>query len=238
MSDLLPSPLERLLQLERRVEQLQSQQLQPSLLHEQESQLMPSRHIWPVDELLLTRLLRRSPQAIVAYQASAELTRTEHSGLLLTTSDTPSVFQFSELISGEAVVWVCTDPPSWVWESEMFQHLFRTPRGSDSSEVLVLQVLPVFKPVERGRRWTLFRPGEMVPRHRHFPREEDQLMLLRRIETLERQLSLQKIQQNSEVDELRTQLRMHQQLLERLLRVPGPPVSGKMSPLSSLHPGA
>jgi hypothetical protein len=116
---------------------------------------------------------------------------------------------------------VSADPPAWLWGSEPFQHLFRTPRGTDSSEDLVLQSLPLFKPVVRGRKWTFIRPGEMVPRHRPFPEQEEQLMLLRRIETLERQLSQQRIQHDSLLGELRTQLHVQQDLLERLLRVSG-----------------
>lgn len=219
--DAIPSPLERLLQLEHNVEQLLSRQAQPPLPRDQEGQPLPSRHLWPVDELLLTRLLRRSPQAIAAYQAPAELTRVDPRGWLLTTAETGSTFQFCELISGDAVVWVSADPPAWVWGSETFQHLFRTPPGTDSDEELVLQSLPVFKPVVRGRKWTLIRPGEMVPRDRPFPEQEEQLMLLRRIETLERDLSRQRIQQNAEIGELRTQLRLQQDLLERLLRISG-----------------
>lgn len=217
----LPSPLERLLQLEQHVEQLLSQQAQPPLPQDQESQPLPSRHLWPVDELLLTRLLRRSPQAIAAYQAPAEFTRTDPRGLLLTTAETGSTFRFCELISGEAVVWVSTDPPSWVWESETFQLLFRTPQGTDSAEDLVLQTLPLFKPVVRGKRWSLFRPGEMVPRDRSFPEQEEQLRLLGRIETLERQLSQQRIQHDAMLGELRSQVRVQQDLLKRLLRISG-----------------
>ena len=86
--NVIPSPLDRLLQLEERVEWLQSLQVQPPLSKDHEYLPLPSRHIWPVDELLLTRLLRRSPQVIGAYQAPAELTCTEKSGLLLTTSET------------------------------------------------------------------------------------------------------------------------------------------------------
>jgi hypothetical protein len=217
--DATPSPLDRLLRLEHSVEQLLSRQAQPPLPRDREGQPLPSRHLWPVDELLLTRLLRRSPQAIAAYQAPAELSRTEQSGWLLNTAAATSVFQFCELISGEAVVWVSTDPPAWLRGSEPFQHLFRTPRGTDSSEDLVLQSLPLFKPVVRGKRWSLFRTGEMVPRHRPFPEQEQQQMLLRRIETLERQLSQQRIQHDSLLGELRSQLRVQQDLLERLLRL-------------------
>ena len=219
--NVIPSPLDRLLQLEERVEWLQSLQVQPPLSKDHEYLPLPSRHIWPVDELLLTRLLRRSPQVIGAYQAPAELTRTEKSGLLLTTSETASVFQFCELIDGDAVAWVSADPPSWVWASETFKSLFKIPRDHESNDNLVLQILPLFKPVERGLRWSLFRAGEMVPSQRPLPAHEEQVMLLRRIEILERQLSQQQIQQTAEIGELRTELRIHQDMLARLLRVSG-----------------
>lgn len=217
----LPSPLERLLRLEESVERLQSAQAQEPLPQDQECQSLPSRKLWPADELLLTRLLRRSPQVIGAYQAAAELTSTVQSGLLLNTSDTASVFQFCEMISGDAVVWVRNDPPSWVCGSEIFKHLFSTPLGTESSENLVLQTLPLFKPVVSGKRWTLFRTGEMVPSFRPFPEHEEQLILLRRIDTLERQLSKLRIQQNAEICELRTQLLVQQDMLASLLRVSG-----------------
>ena len=61
----------------------------------------------------------------------------------------------------------------------------------------------------------------MVPNQRPLPAHEKQVMLLRRIEILERQLSQQQIQQNAEIGELRTELRVHQDMLAQLLRVSG-----------------
>ena len=61
----------------------------------------------------------------------------------------------------------------------------------------------------------------MVPSQRPLPAHEEQVMLLRRIEILERQLSQQQIQQTAEIGELRTELRIHQDMLARLLRVSG-----------------
>ena len=219
--NVIPSPLDRLLQLEQRVEWLQSLQVQPSLSQVHDYHQLPSRHIWPVDELLLTRLLRRSPQVLGAYQSPAELTRSEQSGLVLTTSETASVLQFCELISGDAVVWLSADPPSWVWESPTFRSLFHVPKDNASTDNLVLQVMPLFKPIERGLRWSLFRTGEMVPTHRPFPEHEEQLMLLRRIDFLERQLSQQTIDHRAEISEIRLLLRAQQETLARLLRVSG-----------------
>ena len=217
--NVVPSPLDRLLQLEKRVEWLQSLQAQPPLPRDLEYHQFQSRHIWPVDELLLTRLLRRSPQVIGAYQAPAELTLSEQSGLVLTTSETASVFQFCELLGGDAVVWLSSDPPSWVWESPTFRSLFHVPKGIESTDKLVLQVMPLFKPIERGLRWSLFRTGEMVPIHRPFPEHEEQLMLLRRIDFLERQLSQQSVDHRAEISEIRLLLRAQQETLARLLRV-------------------
>ncbi|MGB5136816.1 MAG: hypothetical protein WBN89_16785 [Prochlorococcaceae cyanobacterium] len=134
-------------------------------------------------------------------------------------AETDSVFQLCELTSGDAVVWVQADPPSWVWESENFQQIFPRPDGLEGSQDLVLQSLPVFKPVVRSQRWTLFSPGQMVPRHRPFPEQEKQTMLLRRLENLERRVSQQMTRQECELNELRSQLRVQQDLLSRMLRI-------------------
>lgn len=213
-----PSPLDRLLLLERDIEQLQAQTARPAPPPGPPGET-PARRPWPVDELLLTRLVRRSPQALAAYQAPAELTPTAQRGLRLTVAETDSVFQLCELTSGDAVVWVQADPPSWLWGSESFQQIFPSPEGLEGSQDLVLQTLPVFKPVERGQRWTLFSPGQMVPRHSPFPEQEKQMMLLRRLENLERRVSQQMTRQESELNELRSQLRVQQDLLSRLLRI-------------------
>lgn len=214
----IPTPLDRLLQLERDIEQLQAHTARPSPPPEPPGQY-PARRPWPVDELLLTRLVRRSPEALAAYQAPAELTPTAQHGLRLTVAETDSLFQLCELTGGDAVVWVKADPPSWVWQSETFQQIFPRPEGLEDSHDLVLQSLPVFKPVVRGQRWTLFSPGQMVPRHRPFPEQEKQMMLLRRLENLERRVSQQMTRHESELNELRSQLQVQQDLLSRLLRI-------------------
>ena len=217
-----PSPFERLLHLEKQIEQLQAQIASPSAPPHPPGE-SPARRIWPVDELLLTRLVRRSPEALVAYQAPAELTRTAQRDLRLTVADTDSVFQLCELTGGDAVVWVQADPPSWVWQSEIFQLIFPQIEGPEGSQDLVLQRLPVFKPVERGQRWTFCSPGQMIPRHRPVPEKEKQSMLLRRLENLERRMNQQLTRHESELNELRSQLRVQQDLLARLLRISAPP---------------
>ncbi len=216
--DAMTSPLERLLKLERDIEQLQALSVQPAPPQGplgEPSARMP----WPVDELLLTRLVRRSPQALAAYQAPAQLTATAQRGLRLTVAETDSAFQFCELTGGDAVVWVQADSPPWVWQSEAFHQIFATPEGLEGSQDLVLQCLPVFKPIVRGHQWTLFSPGEMVPRHRPFPEQEKQGMLLRRLETLERLVNQQMARREMEINEIRMQLRVQQDQLNRLLRL-------------------
>lgn len=213
-----PSPLDRLLQLEQDIEQLQIQttgQAPPSPPPGES----PARRPWPVDEVLLTRLVRRSPQALAAYQAPAELTLTAQRGLRLTVAETDSVFQLCELIGGDAVVWLQSDPPSWVWESETFQQIFARPEGLEAPQDLLLQTLPIFKPVVRGQKWTLFSRGEMVPRHHPSTEQEKQMLLLRRLESLEHRVNQQMTRQKNELGELRTQLRVQQDLLNRLLKI-------------------
>ena len=213
-----PSPLDRLLQLERDIEQLRSQTAKPAPPPGPPGE-SPARRPWPVDELLLTRLIRRSPQALTAYKEPAELTTTADHGLRLTVAESESLFQLCELTGGDAVVWLQADPPSWVWESESFQQIFSVPKGLDGQHDLVLQTLPIFKPVVRGQQWTLFRKGEMMHRHRPFPEKESQNMLLRRLESLERRVSTEMTRQEHELNKLRSELRVQQDLLNRLLRI-------------------
>ena len=213
-----PSPLDRLLQLEQDIAQLRSQSARPTPPPGPPGE-SPARRPWPVDELLLTRLIRRSPQALMAYQEPAELTTMANRDLQLTVADSDSVFRLCELTGGDAVVWIQADPSSWVWESESFRQIFSVPKGLDGQPDLVLQTLPVFKPVVRSQQWTLFRRGEMIPRHRPFPEKESQNMLLRRLESLERQVSQEMTRQEHELNELRSELRVQQDMLNRLMRI-------------------
>ena len=213
-----PSPLDRLLQLEQDIAQLRSQSAKPAPPPGPPGE-SPARRPWPVDELLLTRLIRRSPQALMAYQEPAELTTMANRDLQLTVADSDSVFRLCELAVVDAVVWIEGDPSSWVWESESFRQIYSVPKGLDGQQDLVLQALPVFKPVVRSQQWTLFRRGEMIPRHRPFPEKESQNMLLRRLESLERQVSQEMTRQEHELNELRSELRVQQDMLNRLLRI-------------------
>lgn len=213
-----PSPLDRLLQLEQDIAQLRSQSARPTPPPGPPGE-SPARRPWPVDELLLTRLIRRSPQALMAYQEPAELTTMANRDLQLTVADSDSVFRLCELTGGDAVVWIQADPSSWVWESESFRQIFSVPKGLDGQPDLVLQTLPVFKPVVRSQQWTLFRRGEMIPRHRPFPEKEGQNMLLRRLESLERRVSQEMTRQEHELNELRSELRVQQDMLNRLMRI-------------------
>lgn len=213
-----PSPFERLLQLEEEVAALNDLQL-PVALRQQSFSSIPSRQVWPADELLLTRLLRRSPVALAAYQGAADLCASDHQGLSLTAGVSASAFQFCELVGGDAVVWVKQDPPSWVWHSQVFQKLFVIPSGAEYPRPLILQSLPLFKPVVRGQRWTLFQQGEMVPELRSFPEREEQVNLLRRLESMERMLIQQKAQSSLDIGELRTQVRVLQDQIKRLTRL-------------------
>jgi len=217
------SPIERLLRLEGRVDQL-SQAVGPlGQLTADLDKTSRKRAIWPADEWLLTRLLRRSPIAISSYLAPAELTQTADGGLRLTSAPTSSPWLFCELTGGDALVWLTPDPPSWIWDSEVYTSLFgRHQQGTDGAD-LILQRLPVFKPVVRGRDWALVHPGEMVPRQRRSVAEEEQVELLRRLEQLERHTRQQSARTQAELSQLKATLRVQQDLLDRVLRLLGQP---------------
>jgi len=212
-----PTPFQRLLRLERTLEQLLAAQLPDHarrLLHEP-----CKRAIWPSDELLLTRLLRRSPDVLKAYQALAELTETEGKGLRLTGSSQASPFLFSELLSGDAVVWIASSSPDWLWSSAIFRCLFLPLPDEHHGNSCTVQTLPLFKPVERGTSWTLSRRGELVPLDNLLPEQAEQAQLLRRLSLLE-QLSLQqRVKFESQIQELQIQVRVQQEQIDRLLKL-------------------
>lgn len=212
-----PTPFQRLLRLERTLEQLLAAQLPDHArrpLHEP-----CTRAIWPSDELLLTRLLRRSPDVLDAYQAPAELTETEGQALRLSGSSQSSPFLFSELLSGDAVVWIASSSPDWLWRSAIFRRLFLPLPDGQHGNSCSIQTLPLFKPVERGQSWTLSRRGELVPQLSLVPEQAEQAQLLRRLSLLE-QLSLQqRVKFESQIQELQIQVRVQQEQIDRLLKL-------------------
>ena len=213
-----PSPFTRLLHLEQAVEQLVAANLSKPVRNETK-QPPASRAIWPADQLLLTRMLSRSPEVLKAYQASAQLSVTKERGVHLCTSEAKSVFQFCELVDGDAVVWLDINSPDWVWESASFRSIFDCPSISEPSSKLVLQELPLFKPICRGETWVLQHRGEMVVQPRPFPEHADQARLLRRLELLERHVGQHNIRLESSIQELRTQVRVQQNQIDQLLRL-------------------
>lgn len=211
------SPLARLLQLEDAVQRLGTANL-PASVRTQAKDTQP-RVTWPCDQLLLTRILRRSPEILKAYQAPAELTGSSDDGIYLYASNTESSFYFGELADGNAVVWVSDQAPDWVWQSSVFISLFKCPPISDDSPRLILQELPLFVPISRGESWVMRRQGEMVFQSRPFPEQADQARLLRRIESLERVVSQHQIQQAACLKDLQIQVRSQQSQIDQLLRV-------------------
>jgi hypothetical protein len=217
----IPSPLDRLLRIERDLEQLKDLQYRLPLPWESFADKPIGRQPWQSDEVLLLRLLRRSPQALLAYHTSAEITLTSERGVMLTAAVNPDCFQLCELNSGDAVVWLQSDPPPWVWTSSTFENVFHKLSSDQNPAELVIQTLPLFKPIVRGKRWSLYRPGEFVPRVLRSPLHDDQTFILRRLEVLERSMSQQLIKSKHEISDLRTQLQVLQDSVDRLSRLYG-----------------
>lgn len=213
-----PSPLSRLLRLERAVEQLVAANL-PDSIREIAKATPPSRAVWPADQLLLTRILRRSPQVLEAYQASGQILVSNEKGTQLSLSDTNSVFKLCQLIDGDAVLWLDQSPPDWVWHSDAVRSIYDFPDDASASSGLVLQELALFKPLVRGETWILHRRGEMVSQPKPFPEQAEQATLLRRLESLERQVVQLSIKTESTINELRSQLGAQQTLLDQLLQI-------------------
>jgi hypothetical protein len=212
-----PTPFQRLLLLESTLEQLLAVQLPD---HAKRALHDPSvRAIWPSDELLLTRLLRRSPEVLHAYQAPAELTETDGKGLRLSFSRHLSPFLFCELLSGDAVVWLASSAPGWLWSSATFRRLFAPLPEGHKGDSCTVQTLPLFKPVERGQSWSLLRRGELVPQLNLVPEQAEQAQLLRRLSLLEQLNLQQRVKFESQIQELQVQVRVQQEQIDRLLKL-------------------
>ena len=212
-----PTPFERLVKLEQLVSDLQAK-LNPSIpvLDEGAPQ---HRHVWPADELLLTRLIRRNPKALKAYESPAELIHSDGQGVLLKPITGSSPFRLCELASGDAVVWVSEDHEGWLYETEIFQSVFLSPNLKRKDEFLVLQLLPRFIRKVQGREWTLNRPGQMIPRSRPFVEQADQAELEQRLQRIEQTFARIRGKLDTELSSLRSQVQILQDQLERLLRL-------------------
>jgi len=214
-----PSPFERLIKLEQLVSDLQAK-LNPSTLTIDESSL-PQRHIWPADELLLTRLIRRNPEVLKAYESPAELIQTDDHGVTLKPIAGNSPFLLSELPSGDAVVWISQDHESWLYNTEIFQSVFKAPDAPENDEHLVLQTLPRFIRKVQGREWTLERCGQMIPGSRPFVEQADKAELEQRMQIMEQTFARLRGKLDSELSALRSHAQILQDQLNRLTKLNG-----------------
>lgn len=213
-----PSPLNRLLRLEAAVDKLQSQAANVSESDGDAMQSAP-RHVWPADELLLTRLLRRSPKALLAYAADAEISVLEERGVILELSQEKSLFQLCELENGDAVVWIRTNSPEWLYKSDSFRAVFGSPSDIVDGMRLAVQKLPLFKPIVRGSRWTLLSRGEVLPQGMPFPEESENENILKRLGALERSLARLLSSHDVAMRDLAAQLKEQQAQLDSLMRI-------------------
>jgi len=214
-----PSPFERLIKLEHLVSDLQAK-LNPSTLTIEESSL-PQRHIWPADELLLTRLIRRNPEVLKAYESPAELIQTDDHGVTLKPIAGNSPFLLSELPSGDAVVWISQNHESWLYDTEIFQSVYKAPDAPENDEHLVLQTLPRFIRKVQGREWTLERCGQMIPGSRPFVEQADKAELEQRMQIMEQTFARLRGKLDSELSALRSHAQILQDQLNRLTKLNG-----------------
>lgn len=211
-----PSPLERLLNLEAKIEQLERTRLDPEI--NQVTRPAPTdRQIWPADESLLVRLLRRSPIALMAYQANAEFSTRSINSLILEPSKLSTPFQFCELSDGDAVLWIREGAPEWTYESSICRQAFTLLNNHKTGELLTIQRLALFKPIIRGKKWTLVQKGELTTKAKPSPEQSEHVNLITRIENLERQLMRLSSQHDVAIKELRLQVQTNQEEIDKLL---------------------
>jgi hypothetical protein len=204
--EFLPTPIDRLLALEAAVERLYINEADLNVSSRNE---IPQRShaIWQADELLLTRLIRRSPVALHAYLIPAELTLTDNGGIILETSHHNSPFFFCEINDGE------------VKNLEIFHCVFDRPESCKSTDLLAIQRLALFKPIVRGEKWTMHRKGELVLRSINIPEQTQNMNILTRLDELERNLSRLSSIYYTEIRNLRTISLTHEQQLSALMRI-------------------
>jgi hypothetical protein len=213
-----PTPFDRLIRLEKLVADLRLRAGPPQPPSPIEHSLL-ERHQWPADELLLTRLIRRSPEALKAYEAPAELTQTDSQGVLLKAISGSSPFRLCELTNGDAVVWLSPEHETWIYDTAIFRCLFNAPPISDKERTLVLQSLPRFVRKVQGREWTLESSGEMLPKDRPFVEKAEQAKLELRIQKLEQFFARMRGSLDAELVALRSKVQLLQDQLDRLLRL-------------------
>jgi hypothetical protein len=212
-----PTPFERLIKLEHLVSELQAELNHSTPAIEETGP--PQRHLWPADELLLTRLIRRNPEALRAYESPAELIQSEDQGVLLKAITGNSPFRLCELPTGDAVVWVSEEHEHWLYDTEIFQSVFVAPDARGRDEFLVLQLLPRFIRKVQGREWTLDRRGQMIPRSRPFVEQADQAELEQRIQRMEQTFARMRGKLDTELSSLRSHVQILQDQLDRLVRL-------------------
>lgn len=214
-----PTPFERLIRLEHLVNELQAElnPLTPTI----EESAPPHRHLWPADELLLTRMIRRNPEALRAYEAPAELIQTNDQGVVLKAIAGSSPFRLCELPTGDAVVWVTQEHENWLYETEIFRSVFNAPDSLEKDETLVMQTLPRFIRKVQGREWALERSGQMIPRGRPFVEQAYQAELEQRIQRLEQAFARLRGKLDVEFSALRLSVQLFHDQLNQLLKIRG-----------------
>ena len=218
--EFLPTPLERLLALEAAVEGLliNEAHLNVSSINDDPAR---SHAIWQADELLLTRLIRRSPIALQAYLVPAELTLTEKGGIILEKSHHSSPLVFCELNDGDALLCYDFNLFHRVNDLGIFYCIFERPATHESTDILAIQRPAIFKPIVRGEKWTMHRKGELVPRSANIPEQTQNMNLIIRLDELERNFYRLSSIYHTEIRDLRSIVLTHEQQLSALMHISG-----------------
>lgn len=215
------TPMERIIRLEDLLDELQA-----TLIGERSgTTAAPAPHqqkplaIWPADELLLTRLWRRSPGALSAYLRQGELFTTGNGDVLLEKTDRKTYIGFCEVASGDALLCVPPNAPDAVFASLACKQAFKIPEGHKIDSGASIQTLPLFRPIERGKRWKLLRAGEINLNGFSPLDETENLALLSRLEKLERNQAKLAANQQVAIQDLKNQLAILQEQMDTYLRI-------------------
>lgn len=215
------TPMERITRLEDLLDELQS-----TLIGERSgTTAAPAPHqqkpfaIWPADELLLTRLWRRSPSALSAYLRQGEMFTTGNGDVLLEKTDQKTYICFCEIANGDALLCVPPNAPDAIFASLARMQAFKIPEGHKIDDSTSIQMLPLFRPIERGKRWKLWRAGEINLNGYSPLNETENLALLSRLEKLERNMAKLAANQQVAIQDLKNQLAILQEQMNTHLRI-------------------
>ena len=193
----------------------------------------PHQALWQGSEQLLTLLHRRHPEALLAYEAPAEvLPGSRQEATRISRCDGPSSYRLVWLRGGDALIYPAFGHAAAIYASSGFQALFDiSPHDLETVGVLVRPARA--RPIRSGQLWVLDGRGRMERSAVPMASPESlQAALEERLDSLERQMQRQQTRHQQEIQNLRESFLLQEQTLEALRQLVIHRPSGVSGPAS------